>query len=286
MSIDSGKWNNEKRIIADELGEITSIWNCGVKNRNIAISNGINSWQDPLCNSKNIGITNSNSSIIDKILDINRQEIDLIRPAKIKNNIYDWKNKCKNELFIDFETLTNLFNEDIKTERIFLIGVGWYDNEIWSYKSFKCEKNTHKEEYRILEEFTNFLKNKNNPKLYYWSAENTIWNNARKRHNFKVPNLENMCDLLKIFRSEPIVIKGCFKFGLKSVAEAMLKHNMITVENDNNCKSGMNAMIQASQYYKLENSSDSSIMNDIETYNEFDCKVLWDIISYLRKNHI
>jgi hypothetical protein len=26
-------------------------------------------------------------------------------------------------------------------------------------------------------------------------------------------------------------------------------------------------------------------MLDIAKYNEFDCKVLWEIINYLRKNH-
>jgi hypothetical protein len=90
-----------------------------------------------------------------------------------------------------------------------------------------------------------------------------------------------------IFKQEPIVIKGCFKFGLKAIASAMKDNGLINTEMDSVCNSGMNAMITAYKYYceKLENNSDPDIMKDIEKYNRFDCQVLYDIISYLRKNH-
>ena len=31
--------------------------------------------------------------------------------------------------------------------------------------------------------------------------------------------------------------------------------------------------------------SDNTLMKEIESYNEIDCKCLWEIIVYLRKNH-
>ena len=76
-------------------------------------------------------------------------------------------------------------------------------------------------------------------------------------------------------------------FKLKSIAKIMKKHNMININLDSNCKSGMTAMIEAFKCYENEvNPTSCEIMQDIIKYNEFDCKVLWQIISYLRQNHI
>jgi len=45
-------------------------------------------------------------------------------------------------------------------------------------------------------------------------------------------------------------------------------------------------MVKAWQCYNKNKNPDSClIMKDIEKYNTFDCKVLWDILEYLRKNH-
>jgi hypothetical protein len=93
MCVDSGNWNVEKEKIADRIGEITNIWNVGVKNRNIAIKNGITNWRDKKCNTTAINSRGVRSTTIDAIMDINRQNKDKIRPSVIKNNMYDWKNK-------------------------------------------------------------------------------------------------------------------------------------------------------------------------------------------------
>ena len=89
--------------------------------------------------------------------------------------------------------------------------------------------------------------------------------------------------MYNIFKEEPIVVKDCFNFGLKSIAKAMKKHNMINIEIESNCNSGMTAMIKAYECYKKENNPSScEIMKDIGKYNEFDCKVLYEILNYLR----
>ena len=83
------------------------------------------------------------------------------------------------------------------------------------------------------------------------------------------------------------MVKGCFKFGLKDIAKAMRKHGMIQATIGSNCDSGMTAMIKAWQCYQSSsNPAASDIMLDIARYNEFDCKVLWEILTYLRSNHI
>ena len=96
-------------------------------------------------------------------------------------------------------------------------------------------------------------------------------------------------DLSKLFREEPIVVKGSLKYKLKSISKAMYNLNLITTswDSSNECSSGLAAMLIASKLYKNNKNitNNNKIMKDIIKYNETDCKVLWDILRYLRKNH-
>ena len=306
MSIDSGKWQKEKEKISQDIGEISNIWYCGWKNRNIALNMGIKSWRDPKCISKNIGITGSRALIIDSILDINRQNVDKIRPTKINTNLFEWKLE-QNEMFVDFETLADIFSSftmlpnQKPQDMIFMIGVYWKNLEnILEYKSFIASQATPNEEYRIMDEFNTFVKLQGNPKLWYWYADKFFWKKAqgklydiafsnREKHKIKNIsnwNLKNWIDMGKLFKLEPIVIKGCFKFGLKAIASAMKAQGLITTTMDSTCNTGMNAMIAAYKCYESDNKpAESLVMKDIETYNKFDCQVLYDILTYLRRNH-
>lgn len=312
MCHDSGKWQKEKERIAENIGEITNIWYCGSKHRNIALNKGIKSWKDKRCKSINLEINGKRASIIDSILDINRQTKDVIRPKKIKNNIYNWKNENNedfNEIFVDFETLSDIFSSfdelpfQNQTDMIFMIGVYYKNNKnIWDYTSFICKEATYEEEFRIMDAFNDFIKKRklNNkfPKMWYWCADNVFWKKSEIRlydlmkSNYcknKIKNwkVHNWVDLSDVFKTEPIVIKGCFKFGLKAIANAMKKNGLINTEMDSLCNTGMSAMISAYNCYQTsKNPIKSSIMKDIEKYNKFDCKVLYDILNYLRINNI
>lgn len=304
MCIDSGKWQNAKNTIADDLGEISNIWYCGIKNRNIAIAKDIKSWHDKRCLSKNIGINGKRAEIIDKILKINRQDTNKILPKKIKNDLHNWKTES-NEIFVDFETLSDIFTpfdnlpNQKTSDMIFMIGVYWKNKNEWQYTNFICKNSTYDEEYRIMDEFNTFIRGQNYPRMWYWSAENRFWKHSEKRQFDLADNeiksdhisddwiVNKWSDLNDIFCKEPIVIKGCFKFGLKAVSNAMNKHGLINTKIESTCNNGMDACVKAWNIY--ENNSDpvnSEIMKDIQVYNKFDCKVLYDILSYLRKNHL
>ena len=300
MCIDSGIWNKEKKRIADELGEITTIWNCGIKHRDVAFLNEITSWKNSNCTSSNIGVNGKNAHIIDKIMAINRQNKDKILPKKLVEDI----SKIGDEMFVDFETLTDIFPnfnnlpEQSPMGMIFMIGVGWIEDDKWIYKSFICTEPTYEEEYRIMNEFSELVRERNNPRLHYWHAEKSFWSSAECRQ-FNIvedeeikDNISNNWknyqwnDLCSLFKSEPIVLKGCFKFGLKDIAKTMRSHNMISSHNDSQCDSGMTATVRAWECYQTNKDVlESDEIKDIEKYNEFDCKVLWDILSYLRNNH-
>lgn len=306
MCIDSGEWNDIKKEIANKIGDITQIWYCGVKNREIAFTNNIHTWRDKKCKSSKLGIHGLRSQTIDKIIAINRQNRDKIRPSKIENNLYDWKDEKANEIFVDFETFCDVFSsfdtlpDSNRTNSIFMIGVYYREEGKMTYKNFVA-KNTSKEaEFEIMESFIQFVRQRNNPKLWYWHAEPYIWDRSENnqldnaidennmiRSDQIVDNWRNLywCDLCEIFKEEPIVIKGCFKFGLKEIASSLRDHGFISSEipQNNNCKSGLDASILAWNAYK--NMAPKQILQDIEEYNKFDVKVLHEILTFLRTKY-
>ena len=306
MCVDSGKWNVMKEQISQEIGEISSVWYCGIKQREHALKHNIFSWKNPKCNSKTLGIKGKKAPIIDKIIEINKQQTNLILPSKLKTNLFNWKNS-NNEIFVDFETFVDVFDpldtlpQQHSTTMIFMIGIYWNNNGNWEYKNFICNTSSFDEEYRIMNDFTSFIRTNNFCNLWYWYAENKFWNSAYKRQFdiacknkdlIKQNNIRNNWnftewkDMYKIFCQEPIVIKDCFKYSLKTISKAMRKHNFITTKLESDCDSGMLAAVRSWEAYQTEKNPQScAIIQDIAKYNCFDVKVLWEILTYLRKNH-
>lgn len=306
LCVDSGEWNKYKEELAQKLGDITMLWFCGPKQRQVAFRHGVKSWKDSNCSSRTMGMNGVRASTIDKIININRQNEDLIRPLKITNNLNNWKTKIDTELYVDFETFCDIFTpfSNLPYQKpqemfIYLIGVGWMSsNGVWNYKSFIAKTPTLDEEFRVMDEFVQFVDSMNNPPLYYWHAEDTMWDKSenhqfdnqtsRKRnHIAKHWQLTNWTDLSQLFKSEPIVIKNCFNYGLKHIAKAMREHGMIDTRLESDCTSGLSAMVKAQQCYDTCSDPPASpIMKDIEEYNKYDCRVLYDILEYLRNNHV
>jgi len=324
MCVNSGEWQKEKQKIAEQIGDITQLWYCGVKHREEGLKKGITSWRDPRCSSKAIGMGGVRAPIVDKIIEINRQNQEKILPKKVKNNLFSWKNKC-NEVFVDFETFCDIFSEDIpdqeKTDQIFMIGVyykkPYYGDEpcspsyFWEYRSFVIREATLEEEYRILDEFASFVRDLGKPKMWYWHADQRMWDKAENKHadlaiergDWETVDritdswkLGDWTDLCCVFREEPIVIKGCFKFGLKEIASAMKENRLIRTTWTSECKSGLDASVKAWNVYhpkgdeeekvRVTDPENHPVLKDIEKYNLADVVVLKDILFYLRANHI
>ena len=72
----------------------------------------------------------------------------------------------------------------------------------------------------------------------------------------------------------------------------MFKHNLIKTKwKDGQCSNGLDAMVLAQKIYKEHhdkstNIANNNIMKDIIEYNKADCQVLFEILDYLRKNHV
>lgn len=288
-------WRSKKEELANEIGEITKLWMCGVKNRKVAHRQNVLSWTDPKCNTNVLGIYKGVSKkIIDQMIQLNRNEEHLIIPSKILNNSNKWKEQSSTDMFVDFETINDVIATDFKElplckpmNIIYMIGVGFVENGKWKHVSFVVDEISEEAENKICDEFYKFV---GNNRLFHWtSAEVSSWNRMMKRRNKNM--ILNWVDMFPVFKKEPILIKGVFNFSLKQIAKKMYEYGMIDTTWDTQCTDGASAMVAcvlAKDEAKKQNIplSETESMNDARRYNEIDCKTIFEIVTYLRTHHI
>jgi hypothetical protein len=301
-----GMYRKLKNDLDNIINEITSVWMCGYKKRDYAHKNNIISWKDKNCTAKNLSFKEGKiSKIVDSILDINRQNKNNISYGTLRNVSDQWRYFGDDimEFYIDFETINSNMGtcnmNNIKydsNELIFMIGIGWYEKNKYEYKCFTTKERNYDSEYKMIKEFINEINNikirnnKSDSVFIHWTkAEPQNYKKLIERHSnkYNIPQLF-FYDLYKLFYENSIVIKGSLNFSLKSIAKSMYKNNMIkSIWNTNNsCSNGLNAMLYAFKLYeKLKVvSQEEPLMKDIIEYNNIDCKVLWEILTYLRNN--
>ena len=309
-----GIWHGLKRDLADQINEITSLWMCGVKNRVIAHSNMIFSYKDEDCSAELLGFKKGKvHDTLNDIIDINRNDDLLVQPKSVTMTNVNGKNwrTIQNEsleFYLDFETMNSNLGKVIVEDMnigymndmfIFQIGLGYCKNGKWVYKSFLAEKNDMISELKMINSFWSYVeKIKKEMKMnkchfvHWYPAEPQCYRKLKQRVlrcGSRLPDMDFL-DLYQLFRNEPITINGALNFSLKSIAKSMNKHKMIKTSWDstNPCSNGLNAMLLAHKAYKESTGplDDSHvIMHNIIHYNMVDCKVLWEIIDYLRDNH-
>ncbi len=298
-------WKKYKLQIAEEINELTLIWNISYKNRLIAHQNNIFDWKDLKCNTTNLEINGKRALIIDNMLKINRNNTDLIITGdcnisrstrrhtfskKINYNLNNWKYIQDNEFefYIDYETT---FNNNINY--IFMIGVGFIENNKWIFKNFYLEVLDDKSQLDLLNNFWIFINeillkhNKIKSRFIHWTkAEPANYKKLFKKYNLPI---KNFIDLYDVFINEPIIIKGAFSFGLKDISKALYNLNFISSSwtVDSLCSNGLDALYWSQMYYESNNKKEKcKIIKDIINYNEIDCKVLYEIILFLRNEFI
>ncbi len=294
-------YHKRKKIDAENNGDLTQIWNVGPKEREISHKKGIFSIKDKRCTSKNMGKKGKTGDTIDKILNINRSSKKLMEPSLLTNNDNNWQQETLLDFYVDFEYFSeDLYDDEIDISNsqkqnpfLCMIGVGYIIDGVWYYSSFTVGNKSSKEEQRIINDFANFINSHVNkygptklPKIYHWSdAEKTIIATMNRRYNKSWLNKVIWCDMYKLFLDEQIVVKGAKNFKLKDIANAMKSHNMIGSKWDNNgINGGEDAMMSSINHFKSNNTSNS--IDNVINYNEMDCKVMWEIVTYLRENKI
>jgi hypothetical protein len=285
------EYDNEYRKLkielADNIKEITNVWWCGYNKRLIAHSKDIYSWDDTRLTASVMDFNKNNiSKTLDHILNINRQNEIKIRLDDIKTKNF-WDDNIM-EFYIDFETI-NI--DDI--EMIFMVGLGWIENDKWCFNSYVCDNSDDICERTIIKNMWDFIflklkeLNKNDYIFVHWTqAEITFYNKfLNKSLNNDIKYSFKSFDLYKLFLDNNIVVKGALNFSLKTIGNAMYNNNMIKTNWDSNsaCSNGLNAMFLAYNEYKKPQ-KDLKIMEDIKNYNMIDCKIMWEILHYLRNN--
>ena len=276
MKNDHPIYQQDKKEISEEIGEITEIWQCSTINRERAFENGIFSTKDCRLDSDILGIADSYKESVDNILKINRGELGDYYPLHFTKNIHNFK-ETKNEMFVDFETVRDSLDLDTfgEDEFIFLIGV-WYKGKYTSFMMKTLEKD---EEIRVVSEFYTFWKENGSPQCWCWYAEKEMWDRCMKR-NDKALSL-NWVDLYEVFYGEHFVVKGCKNFKLKSYVKSLSKLGKISVEMPpDSCGNGLEAMLTAWKYYKSQNLGGS--LTDVIKYNELDCVYLEKLLMFIR----
>ena len=311
------QWSDIKKTILNHTEDITKVWMLSPEHRNRAFKNKVRSWTHKKCTVDMLGLSDGKrKEVIHKILSINQQSKDIIRPNKlsdIKDNRFNWKKKYPTDFFIDYETICesfmkledriNIHNSKLISGYIFMIGVGYVDsNNEFIFKVFRCNSFSLSEELRIIKEFQKYIedtKKRIDPedeypvRMFHWAhVERTLLETAFERHSQGLtqrpatiwPRYDEIrwIDLCDVFMSSPIVVRGALCFKLKEVARALHKAGCIkTLWEDSALSNGMVAMKEAIEYY-TSISSTKNIMKGIEKYNMIDCKVLWEIIEYVR----
>jgi len=278
-------WHNAKKLVADKQKELTRIWNVSYKIRNnLLVKNDIN-----------LIIPNENKNKIIKKMFNNQINI------KPENNfdIIDLTNLIKKDtlnFYVDFEFINGYdLNYNLNNRiHLYMIGVGYINENEWNFKSFVPDVICNKDEKNIIRNWLTYMKNtaeklnyKNYQVIHWTHAEPVLFN--KLKNDLLLRGNINWVDLQPIFKKYCIVFDGMLDFSLKSVAKNMKKLNLIETSWDDNLSDGLGANMILIKGLKIKNNiQEIEGFNEIKKYNEIDCKVLFEILnllsSFIKKN--
>ena len=303
-----GPWHEAKKRIAEELEDLTLLWQVANRGRRLGHEAGVYRWTDPACTPEKVGVTgDKRPHTLQRILDINRlSDGPAVQPARIRTAEHEWREEPRLEFYVDFETVSDLADDFSRIpERggqplIFMIGCGHIEDGDWVFASFTADSLAEPAEARIIDEWLNHMQavrgrlwaNGDEPRVIHWSPAEVItfesaYNAAKMRHPERDWPSPRWFDFLgEVVREEPVVVRSAFGFGLKAIAKAMHSHGLIDTLWDDGPADGLGAMVGAwwcqDQGVPL---ADQDLMREIVEYNEVDCRVMMEAIRYFRQEH-
>jgi len=305
-------WHQAKREIAEELADLTLLWQVSATHRDRAGAQGVTRWDDPRVSAALLGIGgDSRGPVFDAILAVNREPGPPLRPEHISADGGRWRERPPVEAYVDFETVNDL-NDDLSRfpERggeslIFQIGCGRYDGGVWSFAQFTARELTPAAEVDVIDAWLAHLGTLAAAaglvglaavRLFHWSAAETVfmdaqYRSARARHPERDWPALDWYDLLtNVVRAEPVVVRGSRSFGLKSVARAMHGHGLVATGWGDGLADGTGAMVgawtaDAAARRSATRIADVPLMAEVSRYNEIDCRVMAEVLDHLRREH-
>uniref|UniRef100_A0A6C0CK13 YqaJ viral recombinase domain-containing protein n=1 Tax=viral metagenome TaxID=1070528 RepID=A0A6C0CK13_9ZZZZ len=297
-------WHFSKSLIARKNQDVTLLWNVGMKHK---INAEAATLKDRWCDSAELGMkTGTKRHIIDKLLKVNHSGLydPVVMPRRLSKESRDLLRGDPSvktmTVYIDFETVSNI-NDDlsefpkISYEAQNYICVIGYVIDGQYYSHFIKDLSHRSEEDMVVEWMANIKR------LYQTGGYEKIryvhWTNAEKAflngyYNRsdrgdelrEIDTVSEWLDLHKIFKDEPIIIKGCYDFKLKHIARSLYDHGLITTnwDSDNSIGDGLTACIAL-----FETGCKNELVNkEILRYNEIDCAVLEEIHRFLSRKRL
>ncbi len=305
-------WHTAKSRVAEELSDITMVWWVGPPGRDLAHRSEVYSWRDPALTASLAGVKGeSTARRLQAILDVNRARPGpAVRPAYIRAARTEWHPEPRLEFYVDFETV-NSVNDDFSKlpdqngrPMIFMIGCGYVEDGEWRYRNFCADELSERAERGMVDEWVAYVARvearrgvgAGRPRLLHWSFAEPLnfedaYNSARSRHpESQWPALRWFDCWKNVVRAEPVVVRGALSFGLKAFAKAMHSNGLIETSWGDSQLDGLGAMVGAwacDEEARREGVAlgETELMREIVRYNEIDCRVMEEIVHYLRTNH-
>ena len=227
-----------------------------------------------------------------------------VLPERVTVEEGHWRERPPLEFFVDFETVNDL-NDDFSAfpqaggqAMISMIGCGHVEDGAWQFRCFVAERLDAASEARIVEAWLDHMDELGrrfrveHPRIFHWAdAERAWYESAWKRHPDEGWRDLNLFDLLqRVFRAQPVFVCGAHDLGLKTVAKALHARGLIETSWGDSKVDGQGAMVgawrcDAEARRKGIRLADTELMAEIEEYNEVDCRVMQEILYYLREHH-
>ena len=295
-----------------QIKELTQLWQVGVRKRKEAHSSGIYRWDDPQVTPAAVGVNGQKTGpTLAQLLTVNTDGGPSLLPLRIEKTRGEWHPTPGVEFYVDFEFCSDLNDDFPKLPEkggqplIFMIGCGHVENGEWQFKSLVAEHLSAGEEIRIINEWVDHMGSVRDrldpqngiPRVFHWSAaEPTVldkaYNSAKARHpeHADWPELGWYDFMTKVMKDEPVAVRGALGFGLKAVANAFHSLGLIKTDWADSPIDGLGAMVGA--WRCDEEAKEQAVpmgqlplINEIAHYNEVDCKVMMEIVCYLRASH-
>lgn len=306
-------WKGAISAIIEKLDDPIRLWQVGPPRRDKAAAEGITSWRDPRATPASLGVPGgTTAAMLQAILDVNRTDGPVVRPDRVTAAEDDWRPRRRLEFFVDFETVGDA-NDDFSRfpnrggqPLIFMIGCGHMEDGEWRFSCFIADRLTAEAEAVAIDSWIEHMRSvrrclgvTETPLAFHWAhAEQSMlekaYNSACKRHPGKSwADSADFAwyDLLKnVVKAQPVVVRGAFGFGLKEIAKTLHGHKRIETSWEDSPVDGLGAMVGAwhcdrEAAAKGIRLADTRLMQEIQRYNEVDCRVMQEILDYLRANH-
>lgn len=305
-------WHLAKRDIGEAQGELSVLPRMNPRRRAIAEAQGIVTWRDPALEAARVGLRGNDARVFEAVRAANTRPAPVVEPARIETGDAAWRTPTALELFVDFETVSDL-DDDLEElpargggAMVFQVGCGHVDaGGAWAFRQWTADRLRPDEERRVLDAFHAHVAGLAaqqsiglaDVRACHWSPAEPAWagdlardpvRGARARHpNAEWPELPWFDLLLGVARAAPLAVTGAFGFGLKAIARGMAAQGLIATAWQDGPADGLGAMVGAwwcdAEAERLGVTlGEIGLMGEIARYNETDCRVMAEVITWLR----